>query len=62
MSKTFDENRFGGCFYRGVVIFTGWAEFEQACRRGAVCEPPEEVESCLKGEWGQGTWRIIQDL
>ena len=22
----------------------GWAEFEQACRRGALCEPPEEVE------------------
>lgn len=42
MMKTDSE---AGCFYVPTGYLTGWAEFEQACRRGALCEPPEEVES-----------------
>ena len=29
----------------------GWAEFESACRRGNLCEAPEEVDAWLQ-VWG----------
>lgn len=31
----------------------GWAEFEKACRRGQLCEPPEEVEEGVSSGYEQ---------
>ena len=38
-------------FFRGVpdLATPGWAEFEKACRRRQLCEPPEEVATCCNG-------------